>query len=61
MINSIEEQIDESELQYAMKLHKEGLLPGPIQCKYGTKIFYIHHDTSNKTWDVCFRCSNNIC
>ena len=44
-----------------MKLHKEGLLPGPIQFKYGTKIFLIQHDVSNKTSGICFRCSNNIC
>ena len=60
MINSIEEQPEESELQYAIKLNKEGFLPGPIQCICGTKIVYIQHDSSNKTSGVCFRCSNNI-
>ena len=39
MINSIEEQIGESELQYDMKLHKEGLLPVLFNANSEQKFF----------------------
>ena len=52
---------DESEYNFAKKMHNEDLLPGPFSCKCNTKIFYIQHDKSGKTSGICFRCSNNQC
>ena len=50
---------DESKYNFAIKMHNEGLLPGPISCKCNTKIFYIQHDKSSITSGISFRCSNN--
>ena len=55
--NSINEN-DETELNYAIKINKEGFFPGRIECKYGA-MFYIQYNKSNKTFCICFGCTNN--
>lgn len=49
------------ESQYAKILYEKGYLPGPIQCKCGSKIFTIYTDNQYKTTLCSFRCLNTKC
>ena len=49
------------EIEYAKYLYKEGLLPDPGKCSYGSKSFYIQIDNANQTSKCCFRFQNIKC
>ena len=51
----------EKEIEVAKNLYQKKFLPGPGQCKCGTKNFAIYKDTSSKTSLCSFHCVNNLC
>lgn len=56
-------QLEENttEIDFAIKLEKIGILKGPGKCNCNSNNFTIQKDNSNKTSNCCYRCHNYKC
>ena len=53
--------IEESELNFAVKLYDRGYISGPKICCCGNNTFSIQYDSHSKISKCIFRCKNNKC
>ena len=57
----IQNEEDKTEKEFAILLHKIGMLPGPTKYSCNSTNFAIQTELSNKTSGCCFRCCNYKC